>query len=168
MPPAALAIHLCIGQVYAFSVFKNPLVAKFDTSETAIAIVFSIAIVMLGLAAAFGGKWMERNGPRKAMFLSAVCFSAGLLIGSVGIAKNAAYVTSKLPASGTTIRSNAAAWRRSSPPSARVAVRRPVCAQPAMRPSTTSVQPSSERLPRGMNHLSFVIGVLSRSTGSRG
>jgi MFS family permease len=86
VPPAALAIHLCIGQVYAFSVFKLPLVEKFDTSETAIAIVFSIAIVMLGLAAAFGGKWMERNGPRKAMFLSAVCFSSGLLIGSLGVA----------------------------------------------------------------------------------
>ena len=86
VPPAALAIHLCIGQVYAFSVFKTPLVEKFETSETAIAIVFSIAIVMLGLAAAFGGKWMERNGPRKAMFLSAVCFSSGLLIGSVGVA----------------------------------------------------------------------------------
>ena len=84
VPPAALAIHLCIGQVYAFSVFKNPLVAKYDTSDTAIAIVFSIAIVMLGLSAAFGGKWMERNGPRKAMFVSAVCFSSGLLIGSLG------------------------------------------------------------------------------------
>ena len=86
VPPAALAIHLCIGQVYALSVFKTPLVAKFETSETAIAIVFSIAIVMLGLSAAFGGKWMERSGPRKAMFLSAVCFSSGLLIGSVGVA----------------------------------------------------------------------------------
>ncbi|MCW2713935.1 MAG: major facilitator superfamily protein [Frankiales bacterium] len=86
VPPAALAIHLCIGQVYALSVFKTPLVEKFDTSETAIAIVFSIAIVMLGLAAAFGGKWMERNGPRKAMFLAAVCFSSGLLIGSLGVA----------------------------------------------------------------------------------
>ncbi|MDP9466034.1 MAG: MFS transporter, partial [Actinomycetota bacterium] len=64
VPPAALAIHLCIGQVYAFSVFKTPLVERFETSETAIAIVFSIAIVMLGLSAAFGGKWMERNGPR--------------------------------------------------------------------------------------------------------
>ncbi len=86
VPPAALAIHLCIGQVYAFSVFKTPLVERFETSETAIAIVFSIAIVMLGLSAAFGGKWMERNGPRKAMFLSAVCFSSGLLIGSLGVA----------------------------------------------------------------------------------
>ena len=85
VPPAALAVHLSIGQVYAFSVFKIPLVEKFETSETAIAIVFSIAIVMLGLAAAFGGKWMERNGPRKAMFLSAVCFSSGLLVGALGI-----------------------------------------------------------------------------------
>ena len=86
IPPAALAIHLSIGQVYALSVFKNPLIARFGVSDTAIAIVFSIAIVMLGLSAAFGGTWMERNGPRKAMALSAACFTTGLLLGSVGIA----------------------------------------------------------------------------------
>jgi MFS family permease len=86
VPPAALAIHLSIGSVYAFSVFKNPLVEHFDVSDTAIAVVFSIAIVMLGLSAAFGGTWMERNGPRKAMALSAVCFVTGLLVGSLGIA----------------------------------------------------------------------------------
>lgn len=86
VPPAALAIHLCIGQAYALSVFKNPLVEKFETTDTAIAIVFSIAMVMLGLSAAFGGKWVERNGPRKAMFLSAVCFCSGLLIGALGVA----------------------------------------------------------------------------------
>ncbi len=86
VPPAALAIHLSIGQVYALSVFKTPLVQRFQTSETAIAIVFSIAIVMLGLAAAFGGTWMERNGPRKAMAVSALCFVTGLLVGGLGIA----------------------------------------------------------------------------------
>lgn len=86
VPPAALAIHLSIGSVYAFSVFKNPLVDRFEASDTAIAIVFSIAIVMLGLSAAFGGTWMERNGPRKAMALSAVCFTTGLVIGALGIA----------------------------------------------------------------------------------
>ena len=48
IPPAALAVHLSIGQVYAFSVFKNSLVASFDTSLTAIGWVFSLAIVMLG------------------------------------------------------------------------------------------------------------------------
>ena len=47
IPPAALAVHLSIGEVYAFSVFKNPLVAHFDTSLTAIGAIFSIAIVML-------------------------------------------------------------------------------------------------------------------------
>jgi MFS family permease len=86
VPPAALAVHLSIGQVYAFSVFKNPLVERFDTSLTPIGIIFSIAIVMLGLSAAFGGRWMERNGPRKAMFLAAVCWSGGFLIGALGVA----------------------------------------------------------------------------------
>ncbi len=85
VPPAALAIHLSIGQVYALSVFKTPLVRHFGTSDTAIALVFSIAIVMLGLSAAFGGTWMERNGPRKAMALSATCFVTGLLVGGLGI-----------------------------------------------------------------------------------
>ncbi|HWH28721.1 MAG TPA: OFA family MFS transporter [Mycobacteriales bacterium] len=86
VPPAALAIHLSIGSVYAFSVFKNPLVERFDTTPTAIAGVFSVAIVMLGLSAAFGGTWMERNGPRKAMALSATCFVTGLLVSALGIA----------------------------------------------------------------------------------
>ncbi len=55
IPPAALAVHLSIGQVYAFSVFKKPLVAHFDTMLTPIGWIFSIAILMLGLSAAFGG-----------------------------------------------------------------------------------------------------------------
>lgn len=86
IPPSALAVHLSIGQVYAFSVFRNPLVDRFDTSLTAIGVIFSISIVMLGLAAAFGGKWVERNGPRKAMFVSGVCWSGGFMIGALGVA----------------------------------------------------------------------------------
>lgn len=86
IPPAALAVHLSIGQVYAFSVFRNPLVERFDTSLTAIGVIFSISIVMLGLSAAFGGKWVERNGPRKAMFFSGVFWSAGFLVGALGVA----------------------------------------------------------------------------------
>lgn len=85
VPPAALAVHLSIGQVYAFSVFKNPLLERFGTSHTSIAVVFSIAIVMLGLSAAFGGTWMERNGPRKAMALSATFWVSGFLIASLGV-----------------------------------------------------------------------------------
>jgi MFS family permease len=86
IPPAALAVHLSIGQVYAFSVFKTSLVKHFDVGLTSIAWIFSIAIVMLGLSAAFGGTWVERAGPRQAMLLSAVCFSSGLMIGGLGIA----------------------------------------------------------------------------------
>ncbi|WP_073375099.1 L-lactate MFS transporter [Nocardiopsis flavescens] len=86
VPPAALAVHLSIGQVYAFSVFKAPLVERFDSSLTAIGVVFSIAIVMLGLSAAFGGKWVEANGPRKAMFVSGLCWTTGFAVGSLGVA----------------------------------------------------------------------------------
>ena len=86
IPPAALAVHLCIGQVYATSVYKTSMVAHFDTSQTAIGVTFSIAIVMLGLSAAVGGTWVERNGPRKAMFVAACFWGAGFLIGALGIA----------------------------------------------------------------------------------
>src|SRR5258708_16048862 len=80
VPPAALAIHLCIGQVYSFSVFKIPLtqllgVSKSspdDWKQTQVAWIFSLAIVMLGLSAAAFGKWLEGGGPRKAMFAAAV------------------------------------------------------------------------------------------------
>jgi MFS family permease len=86
IPPAALAVHLSIGQVYAFSVFKEPLVEHFGTKLTPIGIIFSIAIVMLGLSAAVGGKWVERSGPRKAMFVAACCWSSGFAIGALGVA----------------------------------------------------------------------------------
>jgi MFS family permease len=85
IPPAALAVHLCIGQVYATSVYKNSFIAHFDASQTAIGIIFSIAIVMLGLSAAVGGTWVEANGPRKAMFVSACFWSTGFLVSAVGI-----------------------------------------------------------------------------------
>ena len=78
IPPAALAVHLSIGQVYAFSVFKTSLVAHFGTSQTPIAWIFSIAIVMLGLSAAVLGTWVEREGPRKAMVAAALCWSVWL------------------------------------------------------------------------------------------
>jgi len=86
VPPAALAVHLSIGQVYALSVFKEPLRDRFDASHTEIGVIFSIAIVMLGLSAAVGGRWMERNGPRKAMAAAALAWASGFVIGSVGIA----------------------------------------------------------------------------------
>ncbi len=86
IPPAALAVHLCIGQAYATSVYKTALVEHFDASLTSIGIIFSIAIVMLGLSAAVFGKWVDTNGPRAAMATSAVFWVTGFLVGSLGIA----------------------------------------------------------------------------------
>jgi MFS family permease len=85
IPSAALAVHLSIGQVYAFSVFKKPLVAHFDTNLTPIGWIFSIAILMLGLSAAFGGTWVERVGPRKAMFTAACCWGVGFMVAAFGV-----------------------------------------------------------------------------------
>jgi MFS family permease len=93
VPPAALAIHLAIGQAYGFSVFNLPLSkligitqqAPDDWKLTTIGWIFSLAIVVLGLTSAFMGAWLEKVGPRKAMFLSAVCFSAGFLVAALGV-----------------------------------------------------------------------------------
>lgn len=85
IPPAALAVHLCIGQVYATSVYKTALVAHFDSSLTAIGIIFSIAIVMLGLSAAVAGTWVDTNGPRAAMAVAALFWSSGFLVAALGI-----------------------------------------------------------------------------------
>jgi len=93
VPPAALAIHLCIGQVYAFSVFKIPLSEALgitksipgDWTQTQLAWIFSLAIVMLGLSAAVFGKWLEGAGPRKAMFAASTCFALGFFISYFGV-----------------------------------------------------------------------------------
>jgi MFS family permease len=86
IPPAALAIHLCIGQVYATSVYKASMVAHFDSSLTAVGLIFSIAIVVLGLSAALFGTWVDRVGPRKAMFTAACAWALGFFVGALGIA----------------------------------------------------------------------------------
>ncbi|MBL0145841.1 MAG: OFA family MFS transporter [Chitinophagaceae bacterium] len=90
---AALSIHLCIGQIYAFSVFNQPLTkvngitesAASDWKLTTLGWIFSIALFFLGASAAIFGKWMERVGPRKAMFVSALCFSSGFMISALGV-----------------------------------------------------------------------------------
>src|SRR5579862_6954429 len=93
VPPAALAIHLCIGQAYAFSVFNLPMSKLLGMKEAApgdwklstIGWVFSVAIVFLGLSAATFGAWLERVGPRKAMLASACCFASGFFIAAIGV-----------------------------------------------------------------------------------
>ena len=93
VPPAALAVHLAIGQIYAYSVFNAPLTKLIGITESAagdwklttVGWIFSIALAMLGASAALFGTWMERVGPRKAMFVAACCFSLGFFVSALGV-----------------------------------------------------------------------------------
>jgi MFS family permease len=96
VPPAALAVHLSIGQAYAFSTYNLPLSKLIGVTEAApgdwklaeIGWIFSIAILVLGLSAAVFGRWVEAAGPRKAMFVAALCFGGGFLVSALGIARH--------------------------------------------------------------------------------
>jgi MFS family permease len=94
IPPAALAVHLCIGEIYGFSVFNGPLtqivginrsIAGRDWTIPEVGWIYSIALIMLGLSAAILGRWVERVGPRKTIIASAGCFCGGLWVSSAGV-----------------------------------------------------------------------------------
>ena len=93
VPIASILIHLCIGSVYAWSIY-NPHLTRIngvvtsagdDWSLSEVVWVFTVAIVFLGLAAAFAGKWLEQVGPRMVGVVSACCWGGGYLIGAAGI-----------------------------------------------------------------------------------
>ena len=93
VPLASVAIHLCIGSVYAWSIYNPPLTkvlgvvtsAAADWNLGQVVWVFTVAIVFLGLAAAFAGKWLEKVGPRKVGVVAACCWGGGYIIGAAGI-----------------------------------------------------------------------------------
>ncbi len=107
VPPCALAIHLCIGMAYGFSVFWLPLSRAIGISDSVICegmtlgqalttttcdwrvsdlvITYSIFFVVLGASAALWGGWLERAGPRKAGVVAACCWCGGIAIGALGV-----------------------------------------------------------------------------------
>ncbi|KXG82984.1 OFA family MFS transporter [Pseudomonas mosselii] len=108
VPPAALAIHLCIGMAYGFSVFWLPLsqalgvsapvacaadmgfVARLFSAEcdwpiSMLSWIYTLFFVFLGCSAAVLGGWLEHAGPRKAGLVSALCWCGGLLISAIGV-----------------------------------------------------------------------------------
>ena len=93
VPPAALCVHLCIGQAYAFSVFNLPMTkligitqsAPDDWKLTDLGWIFSIAIFFLGVSAAVMGRWVEEGGPRRAMVTAGLCWAGGFLVSAVGV-----------------------------------------------------------------------------------
>jgi MFS family permease len=100
IPPAALCVHLCIGQAYAFSVFNLPMTrligitthAADDWKLTQLGWIFSIAIFFLGASAAGLGRWVEEGGPRRAMFTAALCWSGGFFVSGIGVYLHALWI----------------------------------------------------------------------------
>jgi OFA family oxalate/formate antiporter-like MFS transporter len=77
MALAAVGVHICIGSVYAWSVYVNPIKDEMNWTLTDVTIAFSIAIFFLGLSAALMGKFVEKNGPRVSAIISAALFGLG-------------------------------------------------------------------------------------------
>src|SRR5688572_33510949 len=93
VPPASIAIHLCIGSVYAWSIFNPPLTTVLGVAAPAaddwaledVTRIFTVAIVFLGLSAAIAGKWLEQVGPRMVGVVAATLWAGGFAIGGLGI-----------------------------------------------------------------------------------
>ena len=93
VPLASVAIHLCIGSVYAWSIYNPPLTRVYGVVTSAaddwtlgqVVWIFTVAIVCLGLSAAFAGKWLEKVGPRKVGVVAAFCWGGGYIVGAAGI-----------------------------------------------------------------------------------
>jgi MFS family permease len=91
--PAALGIHLCIGSVYAWSLFNPALIKQIgvvtsaadDWTLKSVVWVFTVAIVFLGLSAALAGKWLEQVGPRMVGVVATGCWAGGFVLGGIGI-----------------------------------------------------------------------------------
>jgi len=83
---AAMGIHICIGSVYAWSVYVKPIQTAMNWTLTDVTITFSVAIFFLGLAAALLGKFVENRGPRVAATLAAVLFGLGTVGSGFAIA----------------------------------------------------------------------------------
>ncbi|QCU89953.1 OFA family MFS transporter [Thiomicrorhabdus sediminis] len=77
MALAAVGVHICIGSVYAWSVYVNPIKDSMNWTLTDVTIAFSIAIFFLGLSAALMGKFVEKNGPKVSAIIAAVLFGLG-------------------------------------------------------------------------------------------
>jgi len=92
IPPAALCVDLCIGQAYAFSVFNLPMTKLIGITKSApgdwlltdLGWIFSLAIFFLGVSSAIFGRWVEENGPRKAMFTAACLWGGGFIVSAIG------------------------------------------------------------------------------------
>jgi MFS family permease len=95
IPLGAVAVHICIGSVYAWSTFNRPIQQLFPNDPWWFSppyTTFTTALVLLGLSAAFGGPWVERRGPRVAATAAALFFGVGLILGGLGLALRQSFI----------------------------------------------------------------------------
>lgn len=79
MALSAVGVHICIGSVYAWSVYVKPIQEQMNWTLTDVTIAFSVAIFFLGLSAALMGKFVEKNGPRVSAIIAASLFGLGTM-----------------------------------------------------------------------------------------
>lgn len=82
---SAVAIHLSIGSIYAYSIYQIPLKNAQGWSTSSVTLAFSIAVFVLGITAAFLGKYVEKYGPRKSGFAAAVLYGLGMITSGVSV-----------------------------------------------------------------------------------
>ena len=79
---AAVLIQIALGAVYAWSVFRAPLVNQFHWSISEVTLTFTISIFVLGISAFFGGLWLNRTGPRVVALSGGVLYGLGVFLAS--------------------------------------------------------------------------------------
>lgn len=108
VPPAALAVHLCIGMAYGFSVYWLPMsqliggsaplqcpvdmsfwqqlvTRQCDWKISLLGWTYTLFFVFLGCSAALWGSWLEKVGPRLVSFVATLCWCGGLMLASAAI-----------------------------------------------------------------------------------
>jgi MFS transporter, OFA family, oxalate/formate antiporter len=82
---SAIAIHLSIGSIYAYSIYQIPLNETQGWSTSTVTLAFSIAIFVLGFTAAFLGSYVEKYGPRKSGLAAAILYGLGMAGSGVSV-----------------------------------------------------------------------------------
>jgi OFA family oxalate/formate antiporter-like MFS transporter len=80
---AGVFMQLALGAVYAWSVFRIPLVKQFGWSISEVTLTFTVSIFVLGVAAFFGGLWLNRSGPRIVAMTGGLLYGAGVFLASL-------------------------------------------------------------------------------------
>src|SRR3977135_1517213 len=79
---AGVFIQVALGAVYAWSVFRIPLATQFGWSISQVTLTFTISIFVLGIAAFFGGLWLNRQGPRVVAVTGGALYGLGVFLAS--------------------------------------------------------------------------------------